>query len=154
MAFGNVIRIYDGAKVFEPSFATRLELPVYSSKVPAGFPSPADDYMDGKLDLNEHLVKRSAATFIVTVEGHSMIDAGIFDGDLLIVDRSIEAKDKSIILACLGGEFTVKRLRVINGQPWLYPENPRYHPMEIKEDFDFEIFGVVMHSIHNHLLSR
>lgn len=96
--------------------AKKLELPLFSAFVPAGFPSPADDHIEGKLDLSEHLVHRPAATFFVRASGESMRDVGIFDGDLLIIDRSITPKSDDIVIAVLHGSLTVKRLKKVAGQ--------------------------------------
>lgn len=128
--------------------AEPLLLPLFQSVVPAGFPSPADDYLDKKLDLNEYLVKHPAATFFVRVSGDSMIDAGIHNGDILIVDRSLPALDGRIIIAILDGELTVKRLRKKGHQVTLVPENELYEPIEINEFNDFEVWGVVTNVIH------
>ncbi|MCH7486684.1 MAG: translesion error-prone DNA polymerase V autoproteolytic subunit [Proteobacteria bacterium] len=118
---------------------------VLAAPVPAGFPSPAEDYVEGKLDLNEHLIRRPAATFIVRVEGDSMIEAGIFSGDLLVVDRGIEARPDSIVVAAVGGELVVKRLRK-KGAGWvLEAENPDFPAIEIGADC--AIWGVVTSSI-------
>lgn len=117
--------------------------------VPAGFPSPAQDYSATSLDLNEVLIHDRAATFILRVYGDSMINAGICDGDEIIVDRSLIAHDGSIIVASLDGEFTVKRLSIDSqGAGWLVPENHRYPPIPIFEHSDFEIFGVVTRCLH------
>lgn len=128
--------------------AEPLLLPLFQSVVPAGFPSPADDYLDKKLDLNEYLVKHPAATFFVRVSGDSMIDAGIHNGDILIVDRSLPAVDGKIIIAVLDGELTVKRLRKQGNKVTLVPENDLYEPIEINEFNDFEVWGVVTNVIH------
>lgn len=135
-------------KIYTPDQSTEISLPLYMTSIEAGFPSPADDYIEGKLDLNEHLIKHPAATFFVRVSGESMINAGIFPGDILIVDRSLEAVDKKIVIAVLDGELTVKRLRIRSGRPSLEPENDRYAPIEIKPDMAFEIWGVVTNVIH------
>ena len=123
--------------------------PLYQSRITAGFPSPADDYVEGQLDLNQYLIDRPAATFFVRVQGDSMIDVGIHPGDLLIVDRSRSAEDGKVIIAVLDGELTVKRLRYQAGQLWLYPENDSYPPLRITEERDFHIWGVVRHVIHS-----
>lgn len=102
---------------------TSLELPLFTSTVPAGFPSPADDHIEGKLDLNEHLVRRPAATFFVRASGESMRGAGIFDGDLLIIDRGVTPQPDDIVIAILQGELTVKRLRKTEGNWHLVAEN-------------------------------
>ena len=122
--------------------------PLFSSRIPAGFPSPADDYIDKRLDLNELLIKHPSATFFVKVSGDSMEDAGISSGDTLIVDRAEQAGNKSIIIAALNGELTVKRLVKRNGAVYLMPENSEYSSIKITEEMDFEVWGVVMHVIH------
>ena len=135
-------------KIYVPDLTTEASLPIFMTSIEAGFPSPADDYIEGSLDLNQHLIKHPAATFFVRVSGESMINAGIFPGDILVVDRSLEAVDKKIVIAVLDGELTVKRLRIRSGNPSLEPENDRYAPIEIKPDMAFEIWGVVTNVIH------
>jgi DNA polymerase V len=127
--------------------ALKQAFPLYASRVPAGFPSPADDYVDQRLDLND-LIERPASTFFVTVTGDSMTGASIHDGDLLMVDRSLEPIDGKIVIAAINGELTVKRLALKNGQAWLIPENPAYAPLELKEGLDCVIWGVVTRVIH------
>jgi len=122
-------------------------LPLYPD-VYAGFPSPAEDHMDLKLDLNEFLVKHPAATFYVYAKGDSMINAGIYDGDLLIVDRALKPELKSIVIAIIDGEFTVKKIKKINDMLYLVPDNGSYKPIRITKDMNFEIWGVVTHTIH------
>lgn len=128
--------------------AAAMRLPLFASRVPAGFPSPADDYVDQRLDLNTHLVEHPAATFFTRVSGHSMRGAGIHDGDLLIVDRALEAQDGRIVIAAVNGELTVKRLRLRKGGAWLVPEHPDYKPLKITEGLDCVIWGVVTRVIH------
>ncbi len=123
-------------------------LPLYSSKVQAGFPSPGDDYIERYLDLNQQLIKHPAATFIVTATGDSMTDAGIHSGDMLIVDKSLEAQHGKIVIAALNGELTVKRLSRINGRVQLLPANPKYKPIDITDEQDLVIWGVVTYVIH------
>jgi DNA polymerase V len=127
------------------------ELTPLFSAVQAGFPSPADDFMEKMLDLNEHLIQHPAATFFVRVEGDSMMGAGILKGDILIVDRSIEAVSERIVIAVINGEFTVKRLKMENGKISLEAENPNYPPISIKKEWDFQIWGVVTYIIHQAL---
>ena len=125
-----------------------IDIPVLSCRVAAGFPSPADDFTEGSLDLNA-LIDRPAATYLLRASGHSMTGAGIFDGDLLIVDRSIVPKPGHIVIAAIFGEFTVKRLVRGHGGRWrLEAENPGYPPMDLPEDS--EIWGVVRNSIRDH----
>lgn len=135
--------------VFQPGkTAGRVPLPLYSSRVPAGFPSPADDYLEDTLDLNEHLVRHPAATFLVRVSGESMLGAGIHPDDVLVVDRSLEPVDGKIVIAVLDGELTVKRFRRLGERVQLHPENPAYPVIEINEEQDFRIWGVVTSVIH------
>ncbi len=122
--------------------------PLFSSHVPAGFPSPADDYVEGSLDLNEHLIEHREATFFVRVQGHSMIGAGIIDGDLLVVDRALEARDGDIVIAVIDGELTLKRLYKRQGIVRLVPENPRFQPIEFQEGQELTLWGVVTSVVH------
>ena len=123
--------------------------PLVLAKIPAGFPSPADDYIEGGLDLNELLVRHPAATFFVRVSGDSMIGAGIHSGDVLVVDRAETPRNRSVIIASLNGELTVKRLVREGGRAWLVSENPEYAPLEVRDAMDFEVWGVVVHVIHS-----
>lgn len=127
---------------------TTIFLNLYSSSVQAGFPSPADDYVEKTLDLNDHLIDHPAATFFVRVSGDSMMGAGIHHDDILVVDRSLQPKDRDIIIAVLNGELTVKRLKVGEGGTILRPENPDYPDISIHEEMDFCIWGVVTSVIH------
>lgn len=136
-------------EIYKCDTSTKVELPLYLSKVKAGFPSPADDYIDKKLDLNEYLVAHPTATFFVKVKGDSMINAGIFSDDILIVDRSLEPRNNKIVVAILDGEFTVKRIKKTRNKLFLLSENESYSPIEILPDMDFEIWGVVKHVIHS-----
>ncbi len=122
---------------------SKLTIPVYGSTVPAGFPSPADDYLETRLDLNDLLVHDPAATFMVRVCGDSMSGAGISSDDVLVIDRSIEPVSGHIVLAIVDGEFTVKRLQKQNGHIFLLPENPAYPPIELQDGQELEIWGVV-----------
>ena len=123
-------------------------VPLFACGVSAGFPSPADDYLEGSLDLNEHLIPRPAATFFARAKGDSMTGAGIHDGDLLVVDRGAEAKDGRVVIAAINGELTVKRLVRKNGKAWLEPENPAYQAITFNEGDDVRIWGVVTNVIH------
>lgn len=126
-----------------------FQLPLYGSKVPAGFPSPADDYIEKQLDLNEHLIKHPSATFFVRVSGNSMIDAGIHENDILVVDRSITPVTGKIVVAAIDGQLTVKRLNKTNKKLFLIPENTEFEPIEIKEGNEVYIWGVVTNVIHS-----
>lgn len=127
---------------------TLTECPLYSSKVSAGFPSPADDYIENKLDLNTHLIKHPSATFFLKVSGDSMKNAGIQSGDILIVDKSLEPTHGKIVIAALDGELTVKRLSLGKGRMKLVPENENYPEIDITESQELVIWGVVTHVIH------
>lgn len=126
----------------------KQSIPLYLSPVYAGFPGATSDYIDKHLDLNEYLIKHPSATFFVKASGSSMIGAGIQDGDILVVDKSKEAKHNSIVIAVLEGEFTVKRLMKKSSGTYLMPENPKYPPIPITETSNFEMWGVVTYVIH------
>lgn len=138
----------DIMEIFKAEATSSLPLPIYLANIPAGFPSPVGDDLDKTLDLNEFLIAHPAATFFVRVAGESMRNAGIFSGDILVVDRSLEAVDNKIVVAIVNGEFTVKRLKVREGRISLAPENPAYPILEIKEGSDFQVWGVVTYVIH------
>ena len=125
-----------------------LDIPFYQSNVSAGFPSPAEDFMDLDLNLQDYLVQHPSATFCVRVTGDSMQNAGIFSGDVMVVDRALESKNNSIVLAVLDGEFTVKRIQKRAGKLYLKPENKNFSPIEIIEEMNFQVWGVVTHIIH------
>ena len=127
---------------------SNIKTPLFLTSVPAGFPSPADDYKEKSLDLNEYLIKHPAATFFVRVNDDSMIKAGIFPGDLLIVDRSLTPYDKKVIIVNYDGEMLIRRFRKIKGKVYLIPENKDYRPIEIFEDINIEILGVATAVIH------
>jgi DNA polymerase V len=129
-----------------------MTLPLYGTRVPAGFPSPADDFIEDWIDLNRLLVKQKDATYFVKCAGDSMQDAGIVAGDLLVIDcaLSVNPQDGWIVIACIDGDITLKRLRFKQDQMWLYPENEAkgYTPVRITEAMDFRIWGVVRSVIH------
>ena len=126
-----------------------MKRPLFAAKVSAGFSSPADDYMEGTLDLNEHLVKNPASTFFVRVAGESLIGVGIFPGDMLVVDRSLAPQSGNVVIAVLDGELTVKRLWRQNGEVELRAENPAYKPIVLSGTMELDIWGVVKHVIHS-----
>lgn len=128
--------------------APPAECPLLLTHIAAGFPSPADDYTEQKLDLNEHLIKHPAATFFVRVEGNSMIDAGIKSGDILIVDRALPVSNGAVVVAHIQGEFTVKRVEHRDNQLYLVPANNNYSPLLVTPEMDIEIWGVVSYVIH------
>lgn len=123
--------------------STTMHIPLAAEKVAAGFPSPAQDYVDKTLDMNEHLIKNEAATFIVKVASLSMRDAGIDIDDELVVDRSLEAKHEDIVIALIDNEFTVKRLMIEGDERWLKAENPDYSDIHLKDGQEMVIWGVV-----------
>ena len=134
---------------FRKSKKTKIKL--YTTSISAGFPSPAEDHMDISLDINEYLVKHPSSTFYIYVKGDSMIDSGIFDGDLLIVDRSLEVKSNSVVVAVIDGEFTVKKIKKDSGNLYLIPQNKKYKPILLENNMDFQIWGIVTHTIHHFL---
>ena len=125
-----------------------LACPLLTAGIPAGFPSPADDYVEQWLDLNDYLVLHPAATFFTRVSGNSMTDVGIHDGDVLVIDRAIEPKDGQIVIAAVDGEYTVKRIRRTRHRLYLVAENPDYPALEIHSHHQFEVWGVVTYVIH------
>ena len=134
--------------LFQSIQKKQILTPVFLDSVSAGFPSPATDYMENKLDLNEHLIKRPAATFIVKAKGPSMTDAGILSGDLLIVDRSITPKNNNIVIASVFGDLTVKKLQKKENSLFLLSANSDYPSIEVKEEMECFIWGVVTYIIH------
>ena len=133
---------------FTPDFTTLLELPLSGTAIAAGFPSPAEEYVEIALDLNKELIKHPAATFYARVKGDSMVDAGIQDGDLLVIDKALEPKEGSIAVCYLDGEFTVKRLSVREEGVYLMPANDEFRPIRITEENDFLVWGIVAYVIH------
>ncbi len=123
--------------------------PLCGGAVAAGFPSPAEDYIDSLLDLNKHLIQHPAATYFIRVTGDSMVGAGIGAGDLLVVDRAVQAGDKDVVVANIDGELTVKRIRLCGGKVLLVPENESYRAQEVSEGMEFSVWGVVRHVIRS-----
>ena len=128
---------------------TIVDIPLFTGKVAAGFPSPADDYIEKTLDLNDLLIQKPAATFFVRAEGESMLGAGIHPNDMLVVDRSIEPVVGKIVICALNGELTVKRLKAIGNEIILGAENPSYKDILVQEAIDLVIWGVVTNVIHS-----
>ena len=123
-------------------------VPVLGDAVPAGFPSPAEDYLDMDLNLHDYLVRNPAATFCVRVSGGSMVSADIKSGDVMVIDRALDPINNSIVLAVLNGEFTVKRIKKRANELYLIEDNEQYQPMKITKDVDFQVWGVVTFIIH------
>jgi len=136
---------------FKPSVKSKIELPLVEATISAGFPSPADDYSEARLDLNKELISNESATFYARVRGDSMTLAGISDGDLLIIDKSKTPANGSIVVCLIDGEFTVKRLQKKGNQFYLMPENENYQPIKIKPENDVTIWGVVTYTIKKHI---
>ena len=132
---------------YTPNTIDGLAAKFFNTGISAGFPSPADDFKEQRLSLDQELVKNKDATFYARVSGQSMIGAGLDDNDLLVIDRSLEPANNKIAVCFLDGEFTVKRLKVSNGEVWLQPENPDYPIIKITEDNDFLIWGIVTNVI-------
>ena len=122
---------------------------MYITSINAGFPSPAEDHVDVSLNLNDYLVKHPSSTFYIYVKGDSMIGSGIYDGDLMVVDRSLEPKSNNVVVAVIDGEFTVKKIYKNKNQIYLLPDNKNYKPIHIKEGMDFQVWGIITHSIHH-----
>jgi DNA polymerase V len=133
--------------IHQVSVATTVKIPMAASSISAGFPSPADDFLDTSIDLNKICIKNPATTFFGRVTGNSMKDAGIHHGDLMIIDKSIRPKNGSIAVCYIDGEFTVKTIKLEQDCCWLIPANPTYKAMKITKDNDFIIWGIVTHVI-------
>lgn len=138
---GNFIDIYSA------DTSTELKLPLAGDGISAGFPSPALDFIDLSIDLNKHLIKHPSATFYGRVKGDSLKNAGIDNGDLLIIDRSLEPLNGKIAVCFIDGEFTAKRIKITKEEVWLVPENEKYKPIKITDENDFLIWGIVTHVI-------
>ncbi len=132
---------------YTTDLTTSVRIPLAGSTVHAGFPSPAEDYIDLSIDLNKELVRNPSATFLVRVKGLSMKDAGIHDNDILVVDRSVEPINNCIAVCYLDGEFTLKRIKVDKDCLYLMPANERFKPIRVTELNDFQIWGVVTYII-------
>lgn len=131
-------------KIFKPEIDSTVEIPLAESSVHAGFPSPADDFLEGSLDLNSLVIRHPEATFFARVEGDSMKDEGIVEGDILVVDKSVEPYDGCLAVAYIDGEFTLKRVKIEPDKILLVPANPKYKTIEISPDNEFSVWGVVL----------
>lgn len=139
----------DIGEIFSGKVSSALQVPLFESRIQAGFPSPADEFSEGMLDLNEYLIPHKAATFFVRVTGDSMIGVGIFPNDMLIVDRSLTPAPGKIVIAALNGEMTVKRLKKEKDYILLCSENEKYPDIKVTEEDSFSIWGVVTNVIHS-----
>lgn len=135
-----------GIEFFTPDLSTNIDIQ-YVEGLKAGFPSPADDFAELKIDLNREVVRNQEATFYAKVKGNSMIEAGISDGDVLVIDRSIEPTNNKVAVCYIDGEFTVKRLRVEDDVIWLVPENDEFEPIKVTAENEFMVWGVVTYII-------
>ena len=127
-----------------------MELPLVDGGIAAGFPSPAQDYIDLRIDLNKELIDNPSSTFYARVKGTSMIDAGISDGDILVIDKSLEPHDGDTAVCFIDGEFTLKFIKIEPDAVFLVPENPKFSPIKVTEDNNFCIWGIVTYSIKKH----
>lgn len=145
------LKLHSGSTldIYSAITETSLALPVVSEGISAGFPSPALDFVDLTIDLNKHLVKHPSATFYGRVKGMSMKNAGISDGDLLVIDKSLEPSNGKIAVCYIDGEFTLKRIKISKKEVWLVPENDDFKPTKITEENNFLIWGIVTHVIKN-----
>ena len=136
-------------EIYSADTSTNIALPFVESGISAGFPSPADDFLDASIDLNREFVKNPSTTFYGRVKGDSMINAGLNNGDLLIIDKSLEPIDNKIAVCFIDGEFTVKRIKIEKDIVWLVAENEKYQPIKVTSDNDFLIWGIVTTVIKN-----
>lgn len=132
---------------YAPDYSTSAKLPFVDTGISAGFPSPADDFIELTIDLNKTLIKNKDTTFFAKVKGHSMKNAGIFDGDLLVIDKSLEPQNNKIAICQIDGEFTVKRIKIEEKIVWLIAENEDYQPIKVTPENELMIWGIVIHSI-------
>ncbi len=132
---------------FSLSTESNISIPFVDGGISAGFPSPAEDFIDVSIDLNKTLIKNPPATFLGRVNGDSMQDLGISDGDLIVIDKSLEAKNGKIAVCYIDGEFTLKKIKLEKNQCWLMPANEKYEPIKITEDNDLVIWGILVHVI-------
>jgi len=136
-------------EIYTADTTTSIQLPFVESGISAGFPSPADDFLDASIDLNKEFVKNPSTTFYGRVKGDSMINAGLNNGDLLIIDKSLEPVNNKIAVCFIDGEFTVKRIKIEKDIIWLIAENEKYQPIKVTADNDFVIWGIVTTVIKN-----
>jgi DNA polymerase V len=144
-----VLKLYnnENLKFFGVDTTTKIDLPFVDTGISAGFPSPAEDFLELTIDLNRELIKNKPTTFIARVKGDSMLDANFSDGDLIIIDRSLNADNGIIAVCILNGEFTIKRIKKNKDCIWLVPENKKYNPIKVTSDDDFSVWGVITNII-------
>jgi DNA polymerase V len=134
---------------FSASTGVSLHLPLIDAGIHAGFPSPAEDFGDISIDLNKELIRNPSSTFYARVKGNSMIDAGIHDGDLIIIDKSLEPADGKIAVCFIDGEFAIKRIKIDRDCCWLMPANDDFNPIRVSEENEFMVWGIVIHVIRS-----
>lgn len=137
-----------GIEIYRPDLTTSLPLQYADDGIRAGFPSPAQDYISETIDLNRDLIKHPASTFYGRVVGDSMSEEGINEGDILVIDKSIDPEDGDLAVCCLDGEFTLKRIKIMrDNRVFLVPSNRRYRPIEVTKENEFVVWGIVMYTI-------
>ncbi|MCL4482281.1 MAG: translesion error-prone DNA polymerase V autoproteolytic subunit [Bacteroidetes bacterium] len=134
---------------FPATTGMALDLPLIDAGIHAGFPSPVEDFVDISIDLNKELIKNPSATFYARVKGNSMVDAGIHDGDLIIIDKSLEPTNGKIAVCFIDGEFTIKRIKIDRNCCWLVPANDDFNPIRVTDENDFLVWGIVVHVIRS-----
>lgn len=144
----------DDIDIYAADTESSLPLPYTDDGIKAGFPSPSYNGITDSIDLNHELIKHPASTFFGRVSGDSMIDEGIDEGDLLVIDRSLEPHNNDLAVCCIDGEFTLKRIRIDNNAVWLMPSNPRYRPIRITEENEFTVWGIVTYTIRKNRRPR
>lgn len=137
-------------ELFSADLSSEFLLPFVNEGIRAGFPSPAQNYLSEAIDLNKELIKHPASTFYARVVGDSMINEDIHDGDLLVIDKSLEPRDGDTVVAYIDGEFTLKYIKIERDIVWLMPANDAYPPIKVTEENDFMVWGVVTYSIKKH----
>lgn len=133
--------------IFKSSQDTELKIPLADGGIKAGFPSPAQDFMDSAIDLNKELIQNPSSTFFGRVNGDSMQDMGIHDGDLLVIDKSLEIRSGKIAVCYIDGEFTLKKIKIEKDCCWLIPANEKYQPIRVTEENEFLVWGILVHVI-------
>lgn len=141
------INTTESIKLYIPDVSSEVKLPFFDVGISAGFPSPADDFIELSIDLNKEFIKHKYTTYFARVKGHSMKNVGINDGDLLIIDKSLEPQNNKIAVCQIDGEFTVKRIKIEKDIIWLIAENEDYVPIKVTPENNFVIWGIVIHSI-------
>jgi DNA polymerase V len=136
-------------QIYSADTSTILDLSYVEGGIKAGFPSPAQDYLTASIDLNKELIRRKETTFLARVSGNSLMDAGISDGDIIVIDKSLEVKNGDFVVAFIDGEFTLKEFRLdeANHCAWLIPHNKDFEPIKVTEENDFMIWGVLTYTI-------